>query len=159
MAIYANEPIRYAGVSMVTASLGTNDPEVGARTTDAGSEYIFVYNAGNSIIDVGMGAVLSGVSGYSVTVSATTSNDFVIGICQNGSIATGSYGWLLTRGFTQVEMDGTSGTVSKGGLIEISDIGVWAPVSNTTGNNAPAQGKVMEAIVSAASGTAYVSLF
>ena len=159
MANYANEPLRFGSVSMVTLTLGTNDPELGARTTDSSGEYIFVYNAGNSIIDKGMAAVLSGVSGYSVTVSATTSNDFVVGVCKHGSLATAAYGWLLTRGFVEVEMDGTSGTVSKGGLIEISDAGVWSPVSNTTGNKAPAQGKMMEAVVSGASGTAYISVF
>ena len=47
MSSFANDLILCFGVSMITASLGTNDPEVGARTTHNGEEYVFVYNVGS----------------------------------------------------------------------------------------------------------------
>jgi hypothetical protein len=158
MTFYGNEPVRFdSGVSMVTATLGPNDPEVGARTVEGDEEYIFVYNTGGSTINVGNGAVLSAVTGYSVTVSSVTSVDFLVGVCKHSAIATTEYGWLVTKGFTSVEMGGTSGTVAAGGLIELGDDGEFYPVSNTTGNG-PVVGKAMAAIVSAASGDAFISV-
>lgn len=158
MTHYANRPVSFAGVSMVTTSLGTNDPEPGYRITEGDEDYVFVYNAGNSTINVGKGAVLSAVTGYSVTVSSTTSADFLVGVCKHESLATGAYGWLVTRGFTSVEMGGTSGTVAAGGLIELGDDGEFYPVSNTTANG-PVVGKAMEAIVSSASGQAFINVY
>lgn len=148
------------GVSNVTATLSANDPEVGARRWDGGREYVFVYNDGGEQIDPGFGAVLqSGATGYSVTVSSVTSADIVVGVCRNATLTTGTYGWLVSRGITNVEMNATSGTVAAGGLIEIGANGDFSPVSNTTANLAPAIGKALEAIVSSASGSAYISCY
>jgi hypothetical protein len=157
MAHYGNHPISFQGVSQVTGSLGANDPEPGYRVTVGDEDYIFVYNAGNSQISPGLGAVLSAVTGYSVTVSSTTSVDFLVGVCKHATLTTGDYGWLVTKGFVAVEMGGTSGTVAAGGLIELGDDGEFYPVSNTTGNG-PVVGKAMEAIVSSASGQAFISV-
>jgi hypothetical protein len=91
------------GVSMVTASLGANDPELGSRKTTAGNEYVFVYNDG---LAVGVGqicAVQSGSSGYSVTGSSVVGVDPAFGVCVNSGIANAEYGWVLTRGFCKVE--------------------------------------------------------
>jgi hypothetical protein len=157
MTHYANRPVVFAGVSQVTASLGPNDPEPGYRQTVGDEDYVFVYNAGTTQISPGLGAVLSAVTGYSVTVSSTTSVDFLVGVCKHATLTTATYGWLVTRGFTSVEMGGTSGTVAAGGLIELGDDGEFYPVSNTTGNG-PVVGKAMEAIVSAASGQAFINV-
>lgn len=159
MAFESAGPVVFGGgKSMVTSSLGANDPEVGTRKVFGDEEYIFVYNTGaDAQINPGNGAVLSGVTGYSVTVSSTTSADFLVGVCKNATITTGAYGWLVCKGFTSVEMGGTSGTVAAGGLLELGDDGEFYPYSNTTGNTPPV-GKAMEAIVSAASGQAYISV-
>ena len=157
MTHYANRPVAFAGVSQVTATLGANDPEPGYRQTVGDEDYVFVYNAGTTQISPGLGAVLSAVTGYSVTVSSTTSVDFLVGVCKHATLTTATYGWLVTRGFTSVEMGGTSGTVAAGGLIELGDDGEFYPVSNTTGNG-PVVGKAMEAIVSSASGQAFINV-
>lgn len=153
------------GVSNVTSTLGANDPEVGARRWDGGREYVFVYNDGGEDIDPGLGAVLqSGATGYSVTVSSVTSNDLCVGVCRNATLTTGTYGWLVTKGITPVEMIATSGSVSAGGLLELGANGAFAPYSNTSGGTLPGAispqiGKALEAIVSSASGSAYISVF
>jgi hypothetical protein len=157
MTHYANRPVNFYGVSLTTKTLGVNDPEPGYRQTVGDEDYVFVYNAGNSIIDKGMGCVASAVTGYSVTVSSVTSADFLMGVAINKSIATAEYGWVCTRGFIQVEMGATSGTVAAGGLLELADDGLFVPVSNTTGNG-PVVGKAMEAIVSSASGSAFINV-
>ena len=104
MTHYANRPVLFAPISMVTATLGANDPEPGYRATVGDEDYVFVYNAGNSQISPTYGAVLSAVSGYSVTVSSVTSVDFLIGVCKHATLTTATYGWLMTRGFCQVEL-------------------------------------------------------
>lgn len=147
------QQIFFEGVSNVTA---TNSVEVGAERKVGDELYRYVYNAGNSQINPGNGAVLSAVTGYSVTVSSTTSADFLVGVCKHSTLTTGTYGWLCTKGFTSVEMGGTSGTVAAGGLIELGDDGEFYPVSNTTANG-PVVGKAMEEIVSSASGQAFIN--
>lgn len=145
---------------MVTSSLGANDPEIGTRVTADGREYVFVYNAGGEQIGPGYAAVPnSAATGMSVTVTATTSADCVIGVCRNATLTTGTYGWLVTRGVTPIQMGATSGTVAALGLVEVGANGVFVPTSLTTGNKAPAIGKALAEIVSSASGNAYVSCY
>lgn len=148
------QQVFFESVSNVTA---TNSVEVGIERRVGDEYYQYVYNAGNSQINPGNGAILSGVTGYSVTVSSTTSADFLVGVCKHSTLTTGTYGWLMTKGFTSIEMGGTSGTVAAGGLVELGDDGQFYPVSNTTGNG-PVVGKAMEAIVSAASGQAFINV-
>lgn len=148
-------PIGFESVSNVTA---TNSVRVGTVIARGDERYVYVYNTGNSQINPGNGAVMSLVTGYSVTVSSTTSADFLVGVCKHATLTTGTYGWLVTRGFTSIEMGGTSGTVAAGGLVELGDDGEFYPVSNTTANG-PVVGKAMEAIVSSASGQAFISVF
>ena len=159
MAFIGADPARFVGVSHVTDSLGANHPEVGTRMSYGDEDYIWVYNTGaDAQISPGLGAILSGVTGYSVSVSSTTSADFLVGVCKHATITTGAYGWLVTKGFTSIEAGATSGTIAKGGLFELADDGLFVPVSNTTGNG-PAVGKAMEEIVSNASGSAYISVY
>ena len=160
MAFEGVGPVVFGGVSMVTASLGANDPQPGAIKVEGGREYIFVYNDGGSDINPGYGAVLvADATVMSCTVSAVTSADAVMGVCRHATLTTATYGWLVRRGITNVEMNATSGTVSALGLIEIAANGDFSPASLTTGNLAPACGKALEAIVSSASGSAYISCF
>lgn len=135
--------------SMVTATLGPNDPVLGTRAQWNGDEYVFVYNAGNSTIAPGKAATVSGVSGYSVTVSTTASMMFAIGMCKHASITTGTYGWLLTKGYCQFE---PGADVSAGEGLAVAADGDFVNASGITGNT---YGKAMEAVTGAASGTGY----
>lgn len=157
---YSSQHVIIGSVSSVTSSRGANDPEVGTIKVEGGREYVYVYNDGGEDIDPGFGAVIqSGASGYSVTVSAVTSADIVVGVCYHATLTTGTYGWLVRRGIVPVEMNATSGTVAAGDLLEVGANGDFQKVSNTTGNLAPAVGKALEAIVSSASGSAYISCY
>jgi hypothetical protein len=60
---------------------------------------------------------------------------------------------------TSVQMAATSGTVVTGGLIEVGANGYGVPVSNTTGNKAPAFAKALNTIASSGTGDAYVRCF
>lgn len=153
-------PVAFYGKSHVTASLGSNHPDVGERKYFSGNEYVWAYNDCNSDINPGYGCVLqSGATGMSVSVSAVTSADLVVGVCHHATLTTGTYGWLLTKGIGVAEMGATSGSVASRGLLEIGSNGVWVPVSNTTGNLAASVGQALEAIVSSASGSAYFSVY
>lgn len=152
----AADPVRFDSVTFTTNSLGQNDPEVGDRCTVNGKDYVFVYNTGGSIIPAGYGAVpAAGTTLMSVTVSAATSNDAVVGVAVV-SLSTAYYGWLQTRGYCNIE---AGATISTSELIEIAANGVFAPVSNTTGNLAPALGKALDTIATDASGSAYINCF
>jgi len=157
MTIYGNEPVRFAGVSMVTASLGTNDPEVGARTIHNGEEYVFVYNTGSSTANIGHCCIVSAVSGYSVTVSSVTNVDFAIGVVKHSGLATGEYGWLMTRGFMEIEMS-PNNSCTTAQMLNLGPDGGFAQVSNTTGQASPYIAKAMHGVDSGASVTAYVSI-
>lgn len=134
-------------VSQVTL---TNSVEVGTRRIVAGDEYVYVYNASASSaqISTGYGVVLSAVSGYSVTVSSTTTTDFMIGICRHVTIPTAGYGWVLSRGFSSFNA-GASDSFAVGNLIAIGVDGAFASKSSATGYTGPVVGKCM---VAAASG-------
>lgn len=88
-------------VSAVTAS---NSVELGTFRFDGGDIYQYVYNGGGQSAGVGMGLVLSAVSGYTVTVSSVTGVHNLFGVVKNESFTTNTYGWALTRGFTALEM-------------------------------------------------------
>ncbi len=158
--MYSAAPIRFGSLSMVTATLGSNDPNMGDRCIDEnGREYRFVYNYGTTA-NVGHGVVAAtAATGYSVIVSSVTAADLVVGVVRHAPITTGAYGWVVTKGVTPVQMMATSGSVAENGLIEIAANGFFAPISNTTGNFAPVIGKALAAIVSSASGNAFISCY
>ncbi len=113
-------PIRFAGVSQVTATLGSNDPQVGDRCEEGGNSYVFVYNNGTSQISQGYGATVTAATGYSCTVSSITSVDWLLGVCKNATITTNTYGWLVTRGFVTVVMQSTTSAGCMGSRPEFS---------------------------------------
>jgi hypothetical protein len=155
MAVYDVGPILFESVSNVTA---TNSVEVGTRRRVGDEEYVYCYNAGNSQISPTYGAVMSAVSGYSVTVSSITSVDLLAGVCKHATLTTGTYGWLVVKGFCQVEMEADN-SAAAGQLLALAADGEFALKSNSTGYPTPAIGKSMEAIASAGSGTAFISVF
>lgn len=157
MTVY-RQKLRYGlGVSATTTALGANDPELGTKIQVGPSEYVLVYNGGNSNAISGNAMVSSGLSGYTLTISSTTSADAVFGFVNNATISTASYGWIVTRGPTNVKAGATSGSIAANELFEIAANGLVVRVSNTTGNVAPAVGFALEAIVSSATGRAWVN--
>lgn len=94
-----SETVYNETVSSVTA---TNSVLPGSmRCDDNGNRYVYVFNAGATQISQGLAAVISGTSGYSVTVSSVAGTDgFPIGIAKNATIAASSYGWLMYQGFS-----------------------------------------------------------
>ena len=98
-------PIMFkGGVSSVVTSLGANDPELGTRVTSGGNEYAFVYNDGLAVGQNQICVIQSGSSGYSVTGSSVVGVDPCFGVAKNAAIANASYGWVMTRGFSKVEV-------------------------------------------------------
>lgn len=158
---YSNSPVVMGlPVSSTTATLGTNDGSLGQRAWRGGAEYMMVYNDCNSTINPGNGlTVQSGASSpYSCTLSTTTSADLLVGVA-HVTLATGAYGWAVVKGVCNVEMGGSSGSVATNSLIEIGANGLFVPASNTTGGAYTVQGKSLEAIVSSASGSAFINCF
>lgn len=158
MSVFSAAPIRFFSASMVTATLGQNDPEVGQVYREGDETYRFVYNAGSSTISPGYCAILSGVTGYSVSVSSTTMIDIAVGLCKHAAIATGSYGSLLIEGFAPVQM-GADNSGAAGALLGIGVDGTVVAKTLSTGFMAPAIGKLMSAAASGTSGMAYVRCF
>jgi len=158
MGFYGLSPVKFGSVSMVTATLGKNDPELGTRTVENGSEYVFVYNAGNSQISVGNGAVLTGVTGYSCTVSSVVGVDLPVGVCYHATMTTGTYGWLLTRGFGSAKAAASTAPAA-GDILILGTDGVWTVKSLSTGFMGNVNAKAMTATGSAGVCTAYFSIY
>lgn len=119
MALQSLGPVSFESVSNVTA---TNSVELGTRRTEAGIDYIYVYNAGAADIAQGqMGfigaAIASSVANYSVTVSNAASQSgsrAVVGVAHNAAITTLKYGWLATRGVVYGVPDATATSLNSG---------------------------------------------
>jgi len=161
MAFQGVDPVRVETISNVTATLGSRDPQLGAKCTQDGKEYIFVYNGGNSDIEKGKGAVLqggSGTAGHTCTVSSASGADFLVGVCEHATLTTGTYGWLLQKGLVTVEMESGSSGVT-GALLALAADGEFAFRSASTGFAGPVVGKLMESAASGASALAYVSVY
>ena len=146
------DPIRFGSVSMVTATPGTNDPDVGTRTTADGNEYVFVYNTGGSDINPGYAAIVSGAtSALSVTVSSTGSHHVGVGIVKHSTLTTGTYGYVLAKGFCNFE---ASTTVAAGdGIV----IGTDGALDIASGSTLAVVGAAQAEVVTGASGLGYFS--
>lgn len=156
--MYSNSPIRFTGVSAVTSARGPNDPQVGDVVTEGDEEYIYVYNNGNTQISVGECATVSGVTGYSVTVSTTTMIDFPVGVVKHSTLTTGTYGYLLRKGFGYAKMPANS-ICAAGQLLTVGGDGRWAVKSISTDAPAGVYGKVIVATASAGVAEAFFRIF
>lgn len=140
-------PVINESVSNVTL---TNSVVPGSRLSDSsGNQYIYVYNGGNSQISQGQGCVVSGLSGYTVTVSSTTGADLMIGIARNATINTAAYGWVMVEGFSGFQAAANDSFVT-GNLLAVADQGNFAQKTQATG--AFGANVVGKAILSVASG-------
>ena len=104
-------------VSAVTA-----DPSVdlGSRRLYKGEEYVYCYNAGGTTIAKTYGVkLITGASGYSVADTALTNvANICVGVVKHEDLEAADYGWIMTKGFTQVEHAADSASV--GNYIAIS---------------------------------------
>lgn len=148
---------QFASISGVTATRGVNDPVVGDVRFVGTERYRYIYNAGAHTAAVGTAFVNSITvgTGYSLTVSSTTSIDFAVGAVKHTAIPGGSYGWIVQEGMVNVQM-GADHSAAVGNLLTLATDGKWCHKSCATGFLAPAQGKALSAIASAGSGLAYI---
>lgn len=158
MSFYGVSPVLFAGVSQVTASLGTNDPEIGTRMSAGDEDYLFVYNAGNSQAVPGQLLTASAVTNYSLTISSTTNLDVAVGVVKHATLTTGTYGWLLTKGFGPAKLTADSGCAA-GQLLTVGGDGVWSVKSLSTAIPSEVYGKAMTATASAGVCDAYFKIF
>lgn len=93
MAFYGLDPVQFESVSAVTA---TNSVDLGTIRYEAGEVYEYVYAV--SCISMGIGAVITGTSGFSVIATGAVSGELCHGFAKHDSITTGKYGWLLKKG-------------------------------------------------------------
>lgn len=129
MAYHSIAPIRTESVSAVTA---TNTVELGTRVWDSGREYCYIYNGGAELAK-DLLCVMTGTSGYTVAVTfattiTTAASPLVFGVARNGTIAAGSYGWVLTRGHCDLVSDGTY-VITAGDMLMPSGSGLVRPMS------------------------------
>ena len=158
MTFYNAAPVRFGvDVSGTTTTLGVNDPEIGARCVVDEVDYLFAYNAGGEQIGVGQPVTLSGVTGYSVTVSCVTQADLAIGVRLHSTMVTAAYGWIAQRGIGTVEMSANE-SCATGEPLAVGAEG-FGLASNSTDFQTPTVAKAMESIASGASGVAYFSMF
>lgn len=161
MTLYNVDPVGFAGKSFTTTSLGTNDPQLGQILRDGGKEYVWVYNAGGASGSVGTAVIISGVSGYSVTVSSVTDlNGWMIGVVENNTLTTAAYAWVVMRGYTQINMSANN-SAAAGERLTLGTDGLFSRLvsANTDTLRNSVVGVAMSAIASGASGTAYIRSF
>jgi len=158
--MYGLNPVRFNPTSQVTTTLGVNDGSIGDGAEDSTGKWLLVYNDNTASVPVGYGMVLNaGATGYSCTVSSATSADMLIGVVVNTSIVSAGYGWVLQRGFCNVQMGAASGTVLTKGTLQLGAAGLFFPKSNATGSKDNVVGCAMATIVTSASGPAFISVF
>lgn len=124
-------------VSAVTANpSGT----IGERRSEGGNDYLYVYNgSSNQAINVGRGVKYASQSvGYTVDVAvgtpATLTADACVGVCQNATIPTGEYGWLMTRGYAQA-LENKASAVVTGEAVYMTTSGAFQRYSAITAAN------------------------
>ena len=157
--MHSASPIRFSGVSAVTATRGPNDPQLGDEVVEGSTKYVYVYNGEATTIPIGVGCVLvSGATGYTVTISSVT-GDRLIGVAKNVAIPTANYGWVAYKGFTTVQMMTASGTAAAVSTpLQVAANGLFAPCSNVTGNIGGMVGWSLAVIASTTSGPAFINV-
>ncbi len=141
-------------VSAVTA---TPSILLGTHRFEQGDDYVYVYNNGTTQISVGNGCILSGTTGYSVTVSSVTSVDTYFGVCKHTTLTTATYGWGVTRGFVSLKAVANSGLASAD-YVMAGDNGTFCvPSTVVTGYIGNFCGKVVQSTASAGIGFGWVN--
>jgi hypothetical protein len=155
-------PAQFESVSAVTLTPSVN---LGETRMLNGEEYVYVYNDGGASMTVGYLAVMSGNTGFSVTVSSVSGFQLPIGFVKHATITTGAYGWLLTRGFTNVKNGMASTALAVGDPVFVAGSGTVQNYVQTAATyysqltamyGMPIVGTVVQATGSAGTGYAYV---
>lgn len=163
---YHSLPAEAESVSNVTL---TPSVDLGTVRVVNGEEYVYVYNDSNTSLPVGYGAVMSGNTGMSVTVSSATYFNACIGVVKHATMASLTYGWLLTRGFSNIKMHASSSGLV-GGPVALTVAGVFQDIQTansamTSFSQSTSQfgligvGVVVQATASAGTAYAYVRCF
>lgn len=148
-----------------TTSNVTATPSVGVgmlASDAAGNNYIYVYNTSNSQISQGQFAVLAtNVSGMSVTITNVAAGmDLAIGVARNATLTTGTYGWLMTRGFTGISTDAASGVT--GQVLALGSLGNFQVLTSAAGSfvTAPPVGRLQTSVATGVTiaAQAYINL-
>lgn len=131
MAFYSNTPVFFGGISGVTLTRGSKDPEIGTRITYNNVDYVYAYNAGGTDIAKGKLAVIAtATAGYSCTVSSAVYG-IPVGVCVHSTFTTLGYGWLATRGTIEVN---APSACAQGSALSVGTNGAFATyVCGTTG--------------------------
>ncbi len=129
--------------------------QLGVKHFKSGNEYVYVYNAGNSVIGTGKYCVIAGASsGCSVTVTNASLAGWMAGVAQN-TISTAYYGFIMTRGLSLISTD--SGEVSAASGVDLAlgtDGGFVA--AGATFSTAPRFGYTMNSFVTGATSKAWI---
>ena len=96
------------------------------------NEYVYAYNAGNSEIPPGIGVIVTGVTGASMTLTSVTQVSPAFGVVENATFATAAYGWVLTKGFVKLEVHANS-AIATGDNLVLGVAGVWSERAISTG--------------------------
>lgn len=132
-------------VSAVTA---TNTVELGTIREQGGDKYVYVYNNGNSQASPGQCVTISALTGYSVTVSTTTSISPVFGVVKHATMTTGTYGWLLVAGQAPIRAEANTGLAVADAVVAGTD-GVNSRKTGATGYFFQEHGFITQATASA----------
>lgn len=130
------------GVSITTLDSALALP-LGTRRVVDGNEYLYVHVGGAAQISQGQMGFLSPasmLSGYTVTVSNAASQTGyarVVGLAAHATLATGSYGWLLTRGVGDIALDGGEISMNSGDLIAAGVDGGFVVATATISTGVP----------------------
>lgn len=153
MAFNSNIPV-FLPVSGSTATLGANDPVLGTKISYEGEDYVLAQNKSTAQVLPGNVVVLSASTGFSFVLTSVTNAGAAFGAVKHATIAAGSYGWVLVRGFADL-INGMAGTApANGDIIELAADGKFCKANSilATGSAGLPFGIVMSAGASGGTG-------
>lgn len=157
---YYNQPLLNEGVSAVTA---TPSVEIGTRRFVDGREYLYIYNGGGQASPKYI-MISTATSGYTcvVTYAFGANSPLPMGVVRNTTITTGTYGWIVTRGHTDLYNIGTA-SVAVGNRLALGANGAVFVDTDTSAITAlvhrgPLNAYAMQATDTAGTFGAYVRL-
>lgn len=126
---YHAGPVFEEGISQVTA---TPSVQLGMRRFYQGEEYVYAYNAGGGAADKLDGVkFVTGASGYSIAATSVTDVfNPCVGVVKHATMAAADYGWILTKGFVNVNLVSASTADYK--MIALGAAGSFIEASGTT---------------------------
>lgn len=156
MSFKSADPVLFYGKSHVTASLGSNHPEVGTLVTfEDGNTYRWVYNESNTDISPTYAVQInSAATGYSVTVTNATNTGKAIGVVKHATLTTATYGWVLVQGFGTIEMGADNSAAVRANIY----VGADGTGAGAAASEHP-YATIVSAAASGASAGAYISCF